>query len=134
FADPGALMSNIERVTEHIRATLGAGNAGTLDRRCLALVRTHDGASFACDEHGDCWRAYHYIEGSVTHEFIHSEAQARSAAHAFGSFQRALANLPAPRLMETIPDFHVTPRRLAQLERAIAADTHGRVAQAGPEI
>ena len=31
---------------------------------------------------------YHYIEGSVTHEAIRSEEQARSAASAFGAFQR----------------------------------------------
>jgi Ser/Thr protein kinase RdoA (MazF antagonist) len=36
--------------------------------------------------------------------------------------------------METIPDFHVTPRRLERLERAIAEDTRGRVARALPEI
>jgi Ser/Thr protein kinase RdoA (MazF antagonist) len=134
FADPAALMHNVERVTRHLRSRLSGQSEPALERRCLALVPTRTGGSHERDARGDCWRAYHYIEGSVTHEAIRSEAQARSAAAAFGAFQRALADLPAPRLRETIPDFHVTPRRLAQLDRAITADTHGRVAQARTEI
>src|SRR5262245_46776537 len=122
FADPDALMGNVERVTRHLRTALAAQPEATPERRSLRLVATHGGASFARDAHGDCWRIYRYIEDSVTHEAIGNVAQARSAARAFGAFQRSLADLPAPRLTETIPDFHVTPRRLEQLERAIAAD------------
>ena len=61
-------------------------------------------------------------------------AQAEQAGRAFGEFQSLLADLPAPRLHETIPDFHNTPLRYAALERAIAADACGRVAAAQPEI
>jgi Ser/Thr protein kinase RdoA (MazF antagonist) len=37
-------------------------------------------------------------------------------------------------LHETIPHFHDTPARLATLERAVMADSTGRVGDAGPEI
>jgi hypothetical protein len=39
-----------------------------------------------------------------------------------------------PRLHETIPDFHHTPKRFAALQRAIAADVKGRAKLAQPEI
>ena len=42
--------------------------------------------------------------------------------------------MPSPRLHETIPDFHHTPKRFAALEQAIAADVKGRAALAKPEI
>jgi aminoglycoside phosphotransferase (APT) family kinase protein len=45
-----------------------------------------------------------------------------------------LASMPAPRLHETIPDFHHTPRRFAALERAISEDLANRAADAKPEI
>jgi aminoglycoside phosphotransferase (APT) family kinase protein len=60
--------------------------------------------------------------------------QAYQAAHAFGCFQQQLASLPSPRLHETIPDFHHTPKRFAALQQAIAADAKGRAKLAQPEI
>ena len=45
---------------------------------------------------------------------------------AFGRFQQLLVDLPAPRLHDTIPDFHHTPKRFEALERAIASDAADR--------
>ena len=59
---------------------------------------------------------------------------AYQAARAFGSFQQLLADLPAPRLVETIPDFHNTPRRFADLELAIGADSANRASGSRAEI
>jgi aminoglycoside phosphotransferase (APT) family kinase protein len=86
------------------------------------------------DADGNFWRAYHFIENARTYDSVQSPAQAFQAAKAFGEFQRMLADLPAPRLHDTIPDFHHTPKRFAALERAIAADVAGRAILAKPEI
>ena len=72
-------------------------------------------------------------EGSQ-YEAVESTEQAFQAAKAFGEFQRLLSDLPAPRLHETIPDFHHTPKRFAALERAIDADVADAHAGAKPEI
>jgi hypothetical protein len=56
------------------------------------------------------------------------------AARAFGDFQKILADLPSPRLHETIPNFHNTPWRLERLEAAVAAEVHGRAALCRSEI
>jgi len=65
---------------------------------------------------------------------VESAGQAFQAARAFGQFQKWLADLPAPRLHDTIPDFHHTPKRFAALEKAIAADAANRAKLAQPEI
>jgi aminoglycoside phosphotransferase (APT) family kinase protein len=45
-----------------------------------------------------------------------------------------LVDLPAPRLHDTIPDFHNTPKRYEALEQTIAADVAGRAKQVQNEI
>ncbi len=132
FGDPVALMQNIQRVTAHLAAQV----AGQPDaaRRALSLVPTRDGQAWHRDAEGNYWRAYHFIEKARSYDTVQSPQQAFQAARAFGHFQQMLATLPAPRLNDTIPDFHHTPKRFAALERAIAADAAGRAAQAKPEI
>jgi len=132
FNDVPALMENIARVSAHVAGRVrDLPDAG---RRGLTLVPTRGGAAYYQDPAGDCWRAYHFIEGATTFDQIESPAQALVAARAFGAFQRLLADLPAPRLRETIPDFHHTRRRFEALERAISADAAGRVAGVAAEI
>jgi aminoglycoside phosphotransferase (APT) family kinase protein len=86
------------------------------------------------DANGDHWRAYRFIQKARTYEAVESTEQAFQAAKAFGRFQKLLADLPAPRLNDTISDFHHTPKRFAALEQAIASDVAGRATMARPEI
>ncbi len=132
FHSPAAVMQNIERVTAHLAAQLA--HEPDRARRALTLIPARDGSNWYVDADGETWRAYPFIENARSYETATSVEQAFQAAEAFGRFQRQLANLPAPRLRETIPDFHHTPRRFAALEGAIAADVKGRAALAKPEI
>jgi Phosphotransferase enzyme family len=132
FKDTEALMENIQRVTTH----LAGKRAGEADqtRRVLTLIPALDGKPYACDEHGDAWRVYIFIEGARTFDAVEFPQQAFQAAKAFGEFQRLLTELPPPRLHDTIPDFHHTPKRYAALERAIEADAANRAKLALGEI
>jgi Phosphotransferase enzyme family len=132
FKNPVALMENIERVTAHL-ATRVADDPDH-DRRALRLIPTRAGGVLHVDADGNYWRAYQFIGNATTYNSVQSPEQAFQAARAFGEFQRMLADLPAPRLHDTIPDFHHTPKRFAALEQAIAADVAGRAATARPEI
>ena len=51
--------------------------------------------------------------GGAFLEALQQGRQAFEAAQAYGRFQKLLADLPAPRLHDTIPDFHHTPKRFA---------------------
>ena len=89
---------------------------------------------FIATQQGNYWRAYLFIERARTYDAVESAGQAFEAAKAFGQFQKLLADLPAPRLHDTIPDFHHTPKRFAALEKAIEADAVNRAKLAKPEI
>ena len=132
FKNPVALMENIERVTQH----LGGKFAGASDasRRSLTLISAHDRKPYCHDEAGNCWRVYLFIEQARSYDAVESPAQAFQAAQAFGLFQKMLTDLPAPRLHDTIPDFHHTPKRFLALEQAIAADIANRAVLAKNEI
>jgi hypothetical protein len=132
FRNPAVVMQNIERVTAH----LAAQDTGKPDigHRPVKLIPTRDGRNWHVDPQGETWRAYNCIANARTYETATTSGQAFQAACAFGRFQQQLATLPPPRLHDTIPDFHHTPRRFAALQQAIAANAAHRAALVGPEI
>ena len=132
FRNPVALMENIRRVTEHLGGKSDQEPDAT--RRRLTLIFARDGKPYHCDELGNYWRAYIFIENARTFDAVESTGQAFQTAKAFGRFQKRLADLPAPGLHDTIPDFHHTPKRFAALEKAVEADIANRAQQAKPEI
>jgi Ser/Thr protein kinase RdoA (MazF antagonist) len=100
----------------------------------LTLIPACDGRAWHVDENGGHWRAYSFIDGARSYDSVERPEQAQQAARAFGMFQKLLADIPAPRLHDTIPDFHHTPKRFAALEQAIGADVANRAALAKREI
>jgi len=134
FPHPDRVMENIRRVTDHALAELKACGVADAHRRTLCCVPTHDGAWLADDGTGGCWRAYPFIERTHAVDMPESNAQVREAARAFAGFQKTAASLGGPRLHETIPDFHHTPRRIQALEDAASADRNGRAAQVRDEL
>jgi aminoglycoside phosphotransferase (APT) family kinase protein len=129
FRDVDGLMDNIRRVTEHAAASTDDGARST-----LTLISARDGQPFVRDEQGAAWRCYLFIEGARTYDLVETPEQAYEAARAFGRFQRLVANVPGRRLKETIPDFHHTPTRFANLVRVAANDPLGRAAAIRAEI
>ncbi len=134
FKQPGQLMENILRVTEHQRSKLCDPDDTDASRRSLTVVSSAEGLPYARDAEGNWWRLYLFIEKARTWDRIESNRFAYEAARAFAGFQNQLADLPAPRLHETIPDFHHTPKRIEALDRAVAEDPHGRAAQVQAEL
>ena len=132
FKQPVALMENIQRVTTHLGHAIA--HEPDASRRVLSLIPSRDGQPFHRDDSGFYWRVYLFIEKARTYDAVQSPAQAFAAARAFGRFQQLLADLPAPRLHDTIPDFHHTPKRFAALQQAMAQDAVNRAASAKAEI
>lgn len=132
FKNPDALMQNIQRVTAHLASQVR--DEPDRDRRVLRLIPTRDGNAWHVDEEGEYWRAYRYIPGARTYDAVQTIDQAFQAARAFGRFQELLATLPPPRLRDTIPDFHNTPRRFEALLAAISADAANRAVLVQAEI
>jgi hypothetical protein len=134
FKDPAGLMTNIERVTAHLRRKLEQAGADQISRRALTLVPVRDGKCWLADADGNHWRCYLFIEHARSYDQIETPRQAFEAARAFGRFQRQLADLPAPRLRDTIPNFHHTRSRFDALRQAIEQDTCNRAAGVKADI
>ena len=134
FRNPEAVMRNVVRVTRHIKARLEAEGKDLVSRRVLSVVPSRDGPPWVRDDAGGFWRCYLFIEGARGHEVADSPASAYSLGEAIGAFQSLLADLPPPRLEETIPGFHDARRRYAAFEQAVEGDTAGRAGGAAAEI
>lgn len=144
FIRPELVMENVRRVTEHLHRKPGNGtpsdsrlphtHAPASSRRCLTLVPSRRGDCFVRDDAGRVWRLYVFIEGATSHDTLSSPDIAFEAARAFGRFQEQIADLSGPRLHETIPDFHHTPKRLDAFRQAVRDNRAGRVADAADEI
>lgn len=134
FRDPPRMMDNIARVTDHLQRKLAEENLPDAHRRALRLIPTRTGLPYHRTANGDYWRTYHFIENTCSYDIVESPHEAYQAAREFGLFQRRLADLPGPRLHDTIPDFHHTPRRFAAFQRVLAADAHNRAIACRAEI
>lgn len=132
FKRPVELMENIQRVTAHLAAKIEGEKDFT--RRVLTLAPARSGLCYHLDAEGNYWRAYLFIEKARSFDAVESPRQAYEAAKVYGRFQKLLADLPAPRLHETIPGFHNTPARMAALVKAIENDPSNRAASAKQEI
>lgn len=133
FKNPQELMENVINVTEYLRKVILA-QGGDPNRETLNVVKTHDGSSYYMDDNGNYWRVFLYIEGTVCLEMVEGPEDFYDSAVAFGNFQKMLADYPAEKLHETIPNFHNTPSRFRDFQKAVEEDKMGRAALAREEI
>lgn len=133
FKNPPAVMENIRRVTEHLHCKSKLDPDGSA-RHALTVIPTKDGKDYHLDDNGNYWRMYIFIEKARSYEFIANPRHVYQAAKAYGIFQKSLDDFSGPRLNETIPDFHHTPKRFEALESAIEKDVLSRASTAMPEI
>ena len=125
FRDPVALMDNIDKVTEYIKAKRPK-------QICLHYHHTTDRKTYVFD--GDeFWRICNYIP-SVTYDTCDSLEIVRNAAEAFGDFQMILKDFDAAQLSYTIPDFHNTRKRYETLIADSEKDELSRVASVREEL
>ncbi|TWT43936.1 N-acetylhexosamine 1-kinase [Phycisphaerae bacterium RAS1] len=119
FPNAHAVVDNMVRITQHLRAKLESRGVADVDRRVLTPIPTTDGGYISEFENAS-WRMLRLIEDAATVPLI-SPQRAYQAAAAFAAYHADLADLPPPPLHETIRDFHNTPLRLTALERSIAS-------------
>jgi len=111
FDDPDGVMRNIGLVIAH------------LDGRLVPDLAYTEGA----------WRMWHRVPDAAPVSEV-TAARAASAGQLLGRFHTLVVDLDPTALTETLPNFHDPARRLAALQRAVAADIRQRVASVREEI
>lgn len=79
--------------------------------------RQKTGKPYYVDSEGEYWRAYVFIENTVSYDLIDNPEILYEGGLAFGRFQSMLADYPAKTLHETIPGFHDTRERFERFKR-----------------
>jgi hypothetical protein len=133
FNNPRELMENYSAVTAFLRNKIQKMGA-SLERETVSIIKTRDGRDYYLDTNGDYWRMITYVTDSVCYDIVESPQQIYEGALALGRFQSLLSDYPADALYETVPNFHNTPHRFAQLTEAVKSDEYGRTAEVMDEI
>lgn len=134
FKNPAGVMSNIFRVTGHIRKKLSAQGVEYASRRVLTFVPTKDNKEVYQDADGNFWRAYIFVSRAKTFDVIQKPIHAYKAAKAFGQFQCLLSDFPGDTLHETIPNFHNGQTRYQTFLEVLQKDVKNRAASVKKEI
>ncbi len=127
FKDVEGLMENITSITEFLR------KKAEDPRSVLTLVKTLGGESFLRAQ-AAYWRVLEFTEGSICLQLPETDEDFYQSAIGFGTFQQMLADFPAEKLHETIPNFHNTPDRYRIFRETFARDPMHRAAKVMPEI
>ncbi len=133
FPEPRKVMDNIDLVLKHVKKKLEE-NAGSPDRETMQLIPTKDGKTCYAAPDGEYYRLYTYVTDTYAIDRAETPDIFAQSAHAFGRFQKMLADFPAEKLYEVIPKFHDTPDRLRQFEEAVEKNAAGRRDQVAAEI
>ena len=128
FKNPVGVMQNIAYVTEYI-----AQNSLDNELSVLLFNRTEEGTPYVIDELDNFWRCCQYLD-CVTFNTTDNLQVIEEAGYAFGKFQQSLQGFDASKLAETIVDFHNTPKRIENLEKAIKFSADKRKSLCGEEI
>ncbi|TFH07680.1 MAG: aminoglycoside phosphotransferase family protein, partial [Candidatus Atribacteria bacterium] len=132
FANPAALMENIERVTSHLRAKAHLSER-SLMRSVVELVPANDGASWSNLE-GQAWRMFRFLEGTTSSSVVSEPDQATQIAQAFGQFLDVMSDFPSKPFNDVLPAYRDTQRYLDELWRARDEDALNRASCAHAEI
>lgn len=121
FGNIEELMENVVNVTAFLQRKIKE-QGGNPERETLNVIPTREGANFLTAEDGGSWRVFRFIDDATSFDKVEKPDEFYQSALAFGAFQRQLADYPAETLHETIPNFHNTPKRLADFKKAVEED------------
>lgn len=133
FPNVDGLMNNISMVTKHIAQKVKDENGDPM-RESLNLVPTKDGKTYYKTNDGDYFRAFNFIDGARTYMMVENPMDFYKCGKALGKFQQQLADFPADKIYEIIPDFHNTSKRFEAFMNAVNNDPLGRAKECREEV
>jgi len=133
FSNVEGLMSNIDKVTNHIKkkAELRGENPHRATLNFLPNITT--GKMYVTSE-SHAYRMYEFIDDVFTIETMEDPKNFYSAGLGFGAFAKELSDFDAGQLVETIVNFHNTSSRYRDFKKAIEFNYNNRAADVKKEI
>lgn len=133
FTRPLELMENIEGVTGHLRRKIQS-LGGDPNRESLTLIPCKDGKTYHIASDGGYWRCYLFVDDTDCYDLVDSPETFYESGVSFGTFQSLLADFPAEKLHESIPNFHNTKKRYEAFVKAVEEDVKDRAKTCEEEI
>ncbi len=121
FADIPSLTRNKVKISEHIRKK-HHGNS-------LEFIPTHQKKYYFKDSKGAYWNMSKLIPNACTFSQVNSVPLAYEAGRAIAQFQSYLVDFDLEEIVDTIPDFHNTTKRINSLKESILSDSFKRVGE-----
>ena len=123
FPDPGLIMRNMHRVTQHAHERLTAELA-TSDRvwQMPKIVPTRDGGDFFVSDDGSFWRVITKIASATAYHEPQGPEHAAECGAVLAHFHSIVSDIPLDELSDPLPGFHVTPGYLARYDKTLGTD------------
>ena len=133
FTNVEGLMSNIDKVTEHLKNK--AIECGIDPHRATLnfLPNVSTGKMYAISEN-HAYRMYEFIDDVFTIETMENSDNFHAAGVGFGNFAKQLSDFDASQLVETIVNFHNTASRYNDFLKAIEFNYQNRLADIADEV
>lgn len=101
----------------------------------LPYIREYgENKSLYRDAAGNYWRAFEFIDDSISYPTATTAEQAKATAIAFAKYSAAFDNMNIENLHETIPGFHNLNLRYQQFEESLHSENYERQSKAQPII
>ncbi|WP_163717618.1 phosphotransferase enzyme family protein [Mangrovibacterium lignilyticum] len=132
FKDIPGMMSNIKRVTAHIKSKVEQAG-GDPEREAMTVIESKSGVPFYKDEQGNFWTLYLFIADTQTYESADTPEAAYAGGKGIGKFQRMLSDMEGE-LTDILPGFHNIRYRFQQWDEVVRKDPVGRKKELSAEI
>jgi hypothetical protein len=130
FENVPGLMENLFRIIRHLQTKPPSEGMRVVPK----LIPSHENTWFAMDSEGNYWRLFQFIPDSHVLDQVRTHDEAYAIGQSFGRFVQMMADLPAPPLNETIPDFHGFRNRMDMYLNVLKHDAWKRASQVRSEI
>ena len=122
FPQPAAVMQNLRLYLHHVGDRLAQQPP---DRRweLPQILPTTIGADYLLTENGEYWRSLSLITNSRSFQAITNPQQAAELGYTLGMFHYLTMDLNPHKLLDSLPNFHITPIYLQAYEQVLDCAT-----------
>lgn len=132
FTDIPAMMNNIVRVCDHIKAKVVAAGGNPM-REAMSIIPAKDDKLYFLDEENEYWAVCLFIEDTMAYDSSNTPELAYQGGKGIGQFQSMLSDFEGE-LVDILPGFHNIRFRYQQWDEAVKNDAAGRIAKLSTEI